>query len=166
MTDESHFNLRDLNDHKLTAQNHDDLHNGLKDEIVEPTHMLLDRGRGAEKAPNDALAGGVRIVGIEFRDGFVFALEALTAANAVRAEMETLRPLLAQAGTDPIGRVVGTDACCREAAIAIENAKDTIAARCARARRDTRRGILIIACVARTNRVTAVGRAPISALPA
>lgn len=163
MTDESYFNLLYLNDHELTAQNHDDLLNGLKDSAVETTHMLVDPGRSGGQAPNDALAGGMRIAATDFRDGFMFVPGAPIVANAVKAEMDILRSRLAGAGADRIGKVAGADACSREAAIAI---KDTIAARRAPARPDTRHDILILASVTRANRLTAAGRARISAMPA
>ena len=63
------FNLRDLNDEELTEQVHDDLYNGLKAEVEEATRLFLERGWSAEKVLNDALVEGMRIVGIDFRDG-------------------------------------------------------------------------------------------------
>ena len=100
------IDLSALGDDELALQMHDDLYDGLKDEIVEGTNILLERGWGAEKVLNDALVEGMRIVGIDFRDGILFVPEVLLAANAMKAGMEILRPLLAEAGTDPIGRVV------------------------------------------------------------
>ena len=38
--------LADLPDDELTAQMHDDLYDGLADEIVEGTNLLLERGWG------------------------------------------------------------------------------------------------------------------------
>ena len=66
---DAEFNLRDLNDQELTEQVHDDLYNGLKAEVEEATHIFLERGWNAEKTLNDALVEGMRIVGIDFRDG-------------------------------------------------------------------------------------------------
>ena len=106
MADESEFNLRDLNDQELTEQVHDDLYNGLRDEVVEATRIFLERGWGAEKVLNDALVEGMRIVGIDFRDGILFVPEVLLAANAMKAGMEILRPLLAETGAEPIGKIV------------------------------------------------------------
>ncbi len=106
MSDDSDFNLRDLNDQELTEQVHDDLYNGLKDEVVEATNLFLERGWGAERVLNDALVEGMRIVGIDFRDGILFVPEVLLAANAMKAGMEILRPLLAETGAEPIGKVV------------------------------------------------------------
>jgi methylmalonyl-CoA mutase cobalamin-binding domain/chain len=48
----------------------------------------------------------MRIVGIDFRDGILFVPEVLLAANAMKGGMEILRPLLAETGAEPIGKVV------------------------------------------------------------
>ena len=85
---------------------HDDLYDGLADEIVEGTEILLGRGWSADKVLNDALVEGMRIVGIDFRDGILFVPEVLLAANAMKAGMEILRPLLAETGAEPVGKVV------------------------------------------------------------
>ncbi len=98
--------LAELSDDDLTAQMHDDLYDGLADEIVEGTEILLERGWDASKVLNDALVEGMRIVGIDFRDGILFVPEVLLAANAMKAGMAILRPLLAETGAEPIGKVV------------------------------------------------------------
>ena len=98
--------LADLPDDELTAQMHDDLYDGLADEIVEGTEILLRRGWSADRVLNDALVEGMRIVGIDFRDGILFVPEVLLAANSMKAGMAILRPLLAETGVEPIGKVV------------------------------------------------------------
>ena len=103
---EGEFNLRDLNDQELIEQVHDDLYNGLKGEVEEATRIFLERGWNAEKTLNDALVEGMRIVGIDFRDGILFVPEVLLAANAMKGGMEILRPLLAETGVPPIGKIV------------------------------------------------------------
>jgi methylmalonyl-CoA mutase cobalamin-binding domain/chain len=55
---------------------------------------------------NDALVAGMRVVGIDFRDGILFVPEVLLAANAMKAGMAILRPLLAETGAKPVGTVV------------------------------------------------------------
>lgn len=100
------FDLNSLNDQELTEQVHDDLYNGLKQEVEEATHIFLKRGWSAEKVLTDALVEGMRIVGIDFRDGILFVPEVLLAANAMKAGMEILRPLLAETGVEPIGKIV------------------------------------------------------------
>ena len=98
--------LAELSDEDLTAQMHDDLYDGLADEIVEGTEILLERGWDPSLVLNEALVAGMRIVGIDFRDGILFVPEVLLAANAMKAGMAILRPLLAETGAQPIGKVV------------------------------------------------------------
>jgi len=103
------LDLATLPDDELVTQMHDDLYDGLAPEIVEGTTILLDRGWGPDRVLNDALVAGMRIVGIDFRDGILFVPEVLLAANAMKAGMEILRPLLAETGAEPIGKmVIGT----------------------------------------------------------
>ncbi len=101
--------LSELNDTELVEQMHDDLYDGLRDEIIEGTQLLLERGWAADKVLNEALVGGMQIVGIDFRDGILFVPEVLLAANSMKGGMEVLRPLLAETGAKPIGKmVIGT----------------------------------------------------------
>ncbi len=104
--DEEELDLSSLDDGELTAQMHDDLYDGLAEEIAEGTNILLARGWPADKVLNDALVEGMRIVGIDFRDGILFVPEVLLAANAMKAGMAILRPLLAETGAEPVGSVV------------------------------------------------------------
>ena len=89
-----------------SAQMHDDLYDGLADEIHEGTTILLDRGWSPQKVLDEALVEGMRIVGIDFRDGILFVPEVLLSANAMKAGMAILRPLLAETGAEPVGKVV------------------------------------------------------------
>ncbi len=100
------IDLTSLTDDELVAQMHDDLYDGLADEITEGTNILLERGWSPDKVLSDALVEGMRIVGIDFRDGILFVPEVLLAANAMKAGMEILRPLLAETGADRMGKVV------------------------------------------------------------
>src|SRR5712672_169512 len=103
---EDEFDLASLNDEELTEQVHDDLYNGLKTEVEQATRIFLSRGWSAERVLNDALVEGMRIVGIDFRDGILFVPEVLLAANSMKGGMEILRPLLAETGVEPIGKIV------------------------------------------------------------
>jgi methylmalonyl-CoA mutase cobalamin-binding domain/chain len=85
---------------------HDDLYDGLADEIDEGTRILLDRGWTPSKVLNEALVEAMRIVGIDFRDGILFVPEVLLAAKAMKAGMAVLRPLLAETGAETVGTVV------------------------------------------------------------
>jgi len=103
---EAEFDLRSLEDAELVEQVHDDMYNGLKAEVEEATRIFLERGWKPDKVLNDALVEGMRIVGIDFRDGILFVPEVLLAANAMKGGMEILRPLLAETGAEPIGKIV------------------------------------------------------------
>ena len=106
MADEDELDLASLSDEELTEQMHNDLYDGMAAEIVEGTNILLGRGWGPERVLNEALVEGMRIVGIDFRDGILFVPEVLLAANAMKAGMAILRPLLAETGAEPVGKVV------------------------------------------------------------
>ncbi len=106
---DAELDLKTLNDEDLVLQMHDDLYDGLKEEIAEGTQILLDRGWSAEKVLNEALVAGMTIVGIDFRDGILFVPEVLMSANAMKAGMELLKPILSASGVEPIGKmVIGT----------------------------------------------------------
>jgi 5-methyltetrahydrofolate--homocysteine methyltransferase len=101
--------LSELADDELVEQMHDDLYDGLADEIAEGTQILLDRGWGAKKVLDEALVGGMNIVGVDFRDGILFVPEVLLAANSMKAGMAILQPILSQTGAEPVGKmVIGT----------------------------------------------------------
>ena len=100
------LDLRSLSDEDLVAQMHDDLYDGLDNEIDDGTHILLERGWSATDVLEKALVEGMRIVGIDFRDGILFVPEVLLAAKAMKAGMAILRPLLAETGAQQIGTVV------------------------------------------------------------
>ena len=101
--------LAELNDEELVQQMHDDLYDGLKEEIEEGTTILLDRGWEPYRVLQEALVGGMTIVGIDFRDGILFVPEVLMSANAMKAGMAILKPLLAETGAESVGTmVIGT----------------------------------------------------------
>ncbi|MCY4035293.1 MAG: B12-binding domain-containing protein [Hyphomicrobiales bacterium] len=103
------IDLNSLNDEELVQQMHDDLYDGLKEEIEEAVHILLKRGWLPYRVLTEALVEGMRIVGIDFRDGILFVPEVLLAANAMKGGMVILRPLLAETGAPRLGKmVIGT----------------------------------------------------------
>jgi methylmalonyl-CoA mutase cobalamin-binding domain/chain len=106
---EGELDLRSLSDDELVQQMHDDLYDGLKDEIEDGVRILLERGWSPYDTLTKALVEGMRIVGIDFRDGILFVPEVLLAANAMKAGMFILRPLLAETGAPKMGKmVIGT----------------------------------------------------------
>ena len=106
---EDDLDLSTLPDDELVEQMHDDLYNGLKEEVAEGTQIFLDRGWDANKILNEALVAGMTIVGIDFRDGILFVPEVLMSANAMKAGMALLKPLLSQSDEPTAGKmVIGT----------------------------------------------------------
>jgi len=109
MSEEDDIVLAELSDEDLVLQMHDDLYDGLKEEIQEGTTILLDRGWSPEKVLSTALVDGMTVVGVDFRDGILFVPEVLLAANAMKGGMTILKPLLAETGAKPVGTmVIGT----------------------------------------------------------
>lgn len=107
--DEEDIVLAELDDNELTEQMWDDLYDGLAEEIAEGTRILLARGWDAKKVLDEALIGGMNIAGEDFRDGILFVPEVLLAANAMKAGMVILKPILSQMGAKPAGKmVIGT----------------------------------------------------------
>jgi 5-methyltetrahydrofolate--homocysteine methyltransferase len=101
--------LSELPDDELVEQMHDDLYDGLAEEIAEGTNILLGRGWEATRVLEEALVAGMTIVGIDFRDGILFVPEVLMAANAMKAGMAILKPILSDTGAKPVGKmVIGT----------------------------------------------------------
>ena len=98
--------LSELPDDELIQQMHDDIYDGLDEEIAEGTQILLDRGWSATRVLQEALVGGMAIVGVDFRDGTLFVPEVLMSAKAMKAGMELLKPVLSASGVEPIGKVV------------------------------------------------------------
>ena len=109
MSDEEDIILAELPDDELVLQMHDDLYDGLKEEVMEGTDILLARGWSADRVLGEALVDGMTVVGIDFRDGILFVPEVLLAANAMKGGMSILKPLLAETGAKPVGTmVIGT----------------------------------------------------------
>ncbi len=103
------LDLSALSDEELVEQMHDDLYDGLKEEIEEGVRILLGRGWTPYDVLTQALVEGMRIVGVDFRDGILFVPEVLMSANAMKSGMFILRPLLAETGAPKIGKmIIGT----------------------------------------------------------
>ena len=109
MSEEEEIILSELNDDELVLQMHDDLYDGMKEEIEESVQILLSRKWTPYDVLTKALVAGMTIVGIDFRDGILFVPEVLLAANAMKGGMFILRPLLAETGAPKQGTmVIGT----------------------------------------------------------
>ncbi|MFD0981384.1 corrinoid protein [Tropicimonas aquimaris] len=101
--------LSELETEDLVLQMHDDLYDGLREEIEEGVNILLERGWSPYDVLTKALVSGMTIVGNDFRDGILFVPEVLLAANAMKAGMAILKPLLVETGAPRMGKmVIGT----------------------------------------------------------
>ena len=101
--------LANLNDSELCEQMMDDLYDGLKEEIEEAVRILLDRNWTPYDILTKSLVAGMQIVGDDFRDGILFVPEVLKAAQAMKAGMFILKPLLVETGAPKMGKmVIGT----------------------------------------------------------
>ena len=98
--------LAELPDDELVEQMHDDMYDGLAEEIAEGTEILLQRGWSAERVLKEALVGGMEVVGVDFRDGILFVPEVLLSANSMKSGMEILKPILSEGGVESAGKVV------------------------------------------------------------
>jgi methylmalonyl-CoA mutase cobalamin-binding domain/chain len=106
---EPEIDLSALSDDELMQQMHEDLYDGMKAEIEQSVHILLGRKWTPYDILTKCLVEGMRIVGVDFRDGILFVPEVLMAANAMKAGMAILRPLLVETGAPKIGTmVIGT----------------------------------------------------------
>ncbi len=110
MSDQDDFELSELDDKELVEQIQDDLYDGLQDEVYEGVEILLSRDWDANNVLGDALVGGMKVVGEDFRDGILFVPEVLKSAGAMKSGMELLRPILSQSSVDlSLGKfVIGT----------------------------------------------------------
>lgn len=109
MADEDDIILSELDDEELVAQMHDDLYDGLREEIEEAVDILIARGWTPYDVLTKALVAGMTVVGNDFRDGILFVPEVLLAANAMKGGMAILKPLLAETGAPRMGKmVIGT----------------------------------------------------------
>ena len=94
------LDLSSLDDAELVEQMHDDLYDGIAEEIVRGNSDPARPVVGTRRVLNEALVEGMRVVGEDFRDGILFVPEVLLAANAMKAGMAILRPLLAETGAE------------------------------------------------------------------
>ncbi len=109
MADDDEIILSELPDDELVLQMHDDLYDGLKEEIEEGVNILIARGWAPYDVLTKALVAGMKIVGDDFRDGILFVPEVLLSANAMKSGMTILKPLLAETGAPRMGKmVIGT----------------------------------------------------------
>ena len=79
---------------------------GENDTVDELTRAALDNGVEALEIMDDGLIAGMGIVGIKFRENFIFVPEVLACARAMKAGMAHIEPILSASGVEPAGTVV------------------------------------------------------------
>ena len=79
---------------------------GDDDEVDALTRKALDEGIEALEIMDDGLIAGMGIVGIKFRENFIFVPEVLACARAMKAGMAHIEPILSASGIEPVGTVV------------------------------------------------------------
>ena len=79
---------------------------GEDDDVDELTQAALSAGVGAIEIMDDGLIAGMSIVGIKFREAFMFVPEVLACARAMKAGMNHIEPILSAAGVESLGTVI------------------------------------------------------------
>ena len=74
--------------------------------VDQLTQKALADGVPALEVMDDGLIAAMRIVGIKFRENFIYVPEVLSCARAMKAGMAHIEPILSASGIEPIGRVV------------------------------------------------------------
>ncbi len=79
---------------------------GENDEAERLTRQALDGGTTALEVMDDGLIAGMAVVGIKFRENFIFVPEVLACARAMKAGMAHIEPILSASGIEPLAKVV------------------------------------------------------------
>ena len=79
---------------------------GDNETVDELTRAALDDGIEALEVMDDGLIAGMGIVGIKFRENFIFVPEVLACARAMKAGMAHIEPILSASGIEPVGTVI------------------------------------------------------------
>jgi 5-methyltetrahydrofolate--homocysteine methyltransferase len=79
---------------------------GENETVDQLTRQALDSGIEALEVMDYGLIAGMGIVGIKFRQNFIFVPEVLACARAMKAGMAHIEPILSAAGVEPIGTVI------------------------------------------------------------
>lgn len=80
--------------------------NGSKPQAITLTKELLAEKINPQEILNEGLIAGMSEVGERFKCGDYFVPEMLIAARAMQSSMDLLRPVLVDAGVEPIGTIV------------------------------------------------------------
>jgi 5-methyltetrahydrofolate--homocysteine methyltransferase len=82
---------------------------GNRDKAKDLTEQALKGNVAPEKIINEGLIAGMSVVGAKFKANEFYVPEVLIAARAMHASLDLLRPLIAERGIEPVGKVaIGT----------------------------------------------------------
>ncbi len=82
---------------------------GNRVKVAELTEAAIEEGVAPKEILDNGLIPGMDVVGEKFKNCEFYVPEVLVAARAMGAAMEKLKPLLAEADVEPVGRVgIGT----------------------------------------------------------
>jgi 5-methyltetrahydrofolate--homocysteine methyltransferase len=79
---------------------------GDDERVDELTRAQLEQGVAALEIMDNGLIAGMALVGIKFRENFIFVPEVLACARAMKAGMAHIEPILSASGVEPVGKVV------------------------------------------------------------
>jgi 5-methyltetrahydrofolate--homocysteine methyltransferase len=79
---------------------------GENETVDQLTRQALDSGIEALEVMDYGLIAGMGIVGIKFRQNFIFVPEVLACARAMKAGMVHVEPILSASGIEPVGTVI------------------------------------------------------------
>lgn len=79
---------------------------GEADVVKNLTEEALSQNISAEEVLNSGLVSGMNVISKQFKNNEIFIPEVLVAARAMKAGMQIIRPLLAEANVEPLGKVI------------------------------------------------------------
>ena len=74
--------------------------------VDQLTKQALDDNIDALEIMDDGLIAAMGVVGIKFRDNFIFVPEVLACARAMKAGMAYIEPILSASGVEPLATVI------------------------------------------------------------
>ncbi len=79
---------------------------GQAPKVKELVQEAIDEGTAPGTILSEGLISGMSIIGERFKKNEVYVPEVLIAARAMHAGMDILKPLLADSGVEPVGKIV------------------------------------------------------------
>ncbi len=79
---------------------------GNRNLVTELTQAALDEKMDPKTILEEGLIAGMNVVGMKFKNNEVYVPEVLIAARAMSSGMELMKPVLAEAGVEPVATIV------------------------------------------------------------